>query len=222
MKLTAPLIVGGTLIVLTGLAAADITRYQSNGSRATTAGAQLTPVEIEKIIYMREEEKLARDVYLTMDNLWDADIFANIAESEQQHMNAIARLITRYGLDDPITDDTIGVFTNPVFTALYGELVAQGEVSLKDALAVGVAIEELDIKDLEAALEQTTTRSVQRVFENLLSASQNHLVAFNTCLAADGTGAGAGPGVGTCTGDGQGSGARRGYRQAGKGWRQMR
>ena len=60
-----------------------------------------------------------------------------------------------------------------------------GSVSLDEALKVGVSIEELDIADLEQALQETSMRNIQRVFENLLDASNNHLDAFNACLDDD-------------------------------------
>ena len=101
-------------------------RYQGKGgclNVACTAGAVLTEHEEEHVVYMREEEKLARDVYLAMYDLWGMRIFSNISESEQRHMDALERLIECYDLEDPVTDDTPGQFTNPVFTQLYEGLV---------------------------------------------------------------------------------------------------
>ena len=42
---------------------------------------------------MREEEKLARDVYLTLYDIWGTPAFNNIASSEQTHMDAVLMLI---------------------------------------------------------------------------------------------------------------------------------
>jgi len=53
------------------------------------------------LTYIREEEKLARDVYLYLYDMWGSSIFDNISVSEQAHMDAIKTLIDRYGLDDP-------------------------------------------------------------------------------------------------------------------------
>ena len=140
----------------------------------------LTDVEIVYITYIREEEKLARDVYLTLYELYQAPIFDNISESEQRHMNALKKLIDKHGLGDPVTDDAIGEFTNPVFTALYEELVVNGEGSYCDALQVGIDIELLDIKDINEALEDedVTANDVERVFKNLVAGSWNHYNAF--------------------------------------------
>ena len=140
----------------------------------------LTDAEIEHITYMREEEKLARDVYLTLSEVYPAAIFINISESEQRHMDAIKRLIEKYGLQDPVVDDTVGKFTNPIFIELYNDLVDKGEMSYCDALQAGIDIEVLDIKDIEEALTDIAANDVIRVFNNLLSGSWNHYNAFTS------------------------------------------
>ncbi len=188
MKVRTLLIAGAVMAVLVGMTTANNNQgaqNQNGGSKTRVPALTLTEDEELNILYMRQEEKVARDVYLTLDEVWGADIFANISESEQQHMDAIENLITRYGLTDPIVNDTVGLFVNPDFQAMYDELVAAGSVSLEEALKVGVMIEEQDIADLEKALEETTQRSIRRVFENLLEGSTNHLDAFNACLDGD-------------------------------------
>ena len=188
MKAKTILTACAVLAVLVGMTAASKShgnQNQRNTSQSRLAAFELTEAEELNILHMREEEKLARDVYLVMYELWGADIFANISESEQRHMDAIENLITRYGLTDPVSDDTVGVFTNPDFKELYEGLIESGSASLEEALKVGVSIEELDIADLELALEETTKRNIQRVFENLLEGSKNHLEAFTACLDGD-------------------------------------
>lgn len=138
------------------------------------------------LLFMREEEKLARDVYRKMYDKWDAPIFSNISDSEQSHMNALGRLVEKYGLTDPVTDDTTGAFTNPYLATLYLDLVykgndlgAAGMESLEAALSVGALIEELDILDIEEAMTiKDSPADVIRTYENLLKGSYNHLRAF--------------------------------------------
>ena len=188
MKFKTLLVVAVVLAVVGGLTTVNITLAQQNrgsSSQATLKTLQLTELEEQNILYMREEEKLARDVYWVMYDLWGADIFANISESEQRHMDAIKNLITRYGLEDPVAVDVIGEFVDPDLQLLYDDLVYAGEESLEAALNVGVLIEETDIADLELALTQTDKRNIERVFQNLLNGSNNHLDAFNACLDGD-------------------------------------
>jgi len=141
--------------------------------------------EIGHVTYIREEEKLARDVYLTLYRLYQAPIFGNISESEQRHMDAVKRLIDKYGMEDPVDDDAVGEFTNPEFAELYLNLVEKGEKSYCGALQVGIGIEVLDIEDIENALNDVVARDVNRVFTNLLNGSYNHLNAFTSQYQAN-------------------------------------
>ncbi len=147
----------------------------------TTAVAP-NAAEIESLVYMREEEKLARDVYLALYDLWGMPVFQNIAASEQAHMDSIAMLLEQYELADPAAGKDVGEFTNPLFQTLYLQLLEQGSQSLAEALKVGAAIEELDIVDLEKSLAQTGNETIIQVYSNLLAGSENHLRAFVTNL----------------------------------------
>jgi hypothetical protein len=139
---------------------------------------ELSPVEIEGILFMREEEKLARDVYLTLYDRWGLPIFQNIANSEATHMEAVKTLIDRYGLPDPAEGQGIGVFANPTLQGLFDQLVEEGNRSLSSALRVGAAIEEIDILDLEERIAQTERADIRLVYENLMKGSRNHLRSF--------------------------------------------
>lgn len=138
----------------------------------------VSAAEQQDLEYMREEEKLARDVYQTLGEQWQLPIFFNIAQSEQTHTEAIRDLLVKYDIADPVTDDTIGVFENPELQQLYADLVAQGSGSVSDALRVGATIEDLDIKDLEDALGRTDNEDIAMVYENLQKGSRNHLRSF--------------------------------------------
>jgi hypothetical protein len=138
----------------------------------------LSPGELEGIAFMREEEKLARDVYIQLNEMWNMNIFANISNSEDTHMEAVKTLIDLFGFEDPVQDNGVGVFTNPVLQDLHDELMASGSTSLAEALLVGGAIEEIDILDLQKYLAQTSNSAVIEVYENLLKGSINHLRSF--------------------------------------------
>ncbi|MEZ6193836.1 MAG: DUF2202 domain-containing protein [Phycisphaerales bacterium] len=142
----------------------------------------LSAVEKDSLLHMREEEKLARDVYLTLGAIWNVRVFDNIAESEQRHMDAVKNLLDKYGLLDPAADNGIGEFTNPAFTELYDQLIERGMQSSDEAYRVGVAIEQLDIEDLERLLGVVTMSDIKRVYTNLLNGSYNHLAAFESQL----------------------------------------
>jgi hypothetical protein len=142
----------------------------------------LSDAEVEGLLFMREEEKLARDVYLTLYEKWGMPIFQNIAGSEQTHMDAVKTLLDRYDVEDPVAGNDIGVFDNSTLQALYDQLVQQGSQSLADALRVGAAIEEIDILDLEERIAETDKADIRMVYGNLMRGSRNHLRAFASTL----------------------------------------
>ena len=171
---------------------ADLAQYGNgngnggNGNGGTTGGGgvQLTAIpasdlsaeEAAALLFMREEEKLARDVYNQMYALWGQPVFQNIAASEQAHMDEIKLLLDRYGLSDPALGP--GQFTDPSLQALYNQLIAQGSISVTEALNVGGLVEQTDIADLQNRLAQTDNADIQLVYTNLMNASYNHLAAF--------------------------------------------
>jgi hypothetical protein len=131
---------------------------------------------------MREEEKLAYDVYQQLGEKWNLNVFRRIALSENRHATAVADLLTRYGIKDPAQDSPAGVYSDPALNILYSQLMAKGSLSIKDALEVGVLIEKTDIADLESAMKETVKPDIKRVYSNLLRGSFNHLEAFETSL----------------------------------------
>ena len=171
---------------------ADLAQYgngngnggNGNGGQTGGGGVQLTAIpasdlsaeEAAALLFMREEEKLARDVYNQMYALWGQPVFQNIAASEQTHTDEIKLLLGRYGLADPALDP--GQFTDPNLQALYDQLIAQGSISVTEALNVGALVEQTDIADLQNRLAQTDNADIQLVYTNLMNASYNHLAAF--------------------------------------------
>ncbi|MGD8236379.1 MAG: DUF2202 domain-containing protein [Chromatiales bacterium] len=158
-----------------------VTISMSASVHADDSDEILLPLDYEEeqsLLFMREEEKLARDVYLTFYEEWGKPVFANIAESEQTHTDAVAEKIEQYGLPDPVVDDTVGIFVNSFLLEKYYELVAKGQLSELDALMVGAFIEELDIIDLQESIEKTDEADIEELYSNLMRGSRNHLRAF--------------------------------------------
>ena len=180
-----------TALVVTGLTAATVPALAAKGGAvrvplaAATSLTELSEAEIATLKWMREEEKLARDVYIELNAFWPAQIFVNIAESEQRHFDALGEKLELYGIDDPATDQ-IGVFTDPEQQALHDELLALGVVSRVAALEVGVTIEEADMTDLQAAIDGTTSVPLQVTYEHLMTGSEHHLASFIKELEAAG------------------------------------
>lgn len=147
-------------------------------SNAYSATLPLSAEEEADLLFMREEEKLARDTYLTLYELWDLTVFSNIAGSEQMHMNALLKLLKKYKLTDPASNTEIGEFTDAALQTLYNTLIALGEQSGLDALKVGGIIEETDMRDIKAAIVRSQKEDIDAVYESLLCGSRNHLRSF--------------------------------------------
>ncbi len=141
----------------------------------------LTEDDIAGLMEMREEEKLARDVYSYFYELHNQIIFSNISKSESAHTTAVLYLINGYGLTDP-TPENIAEFSNPLFSDLYEQLSSAGSATLVDALKTGAFIEEYDIADLQRLVENTENEDILRVYGHLLEGSKNHLRAFTAVL----------------------------------------
>jgi len=147
----------------------------------------LSEAETEGLVFMREEEKLARDVYITLYSTWGLRVFDNISNSEQKHTDAIKLLLDKYELTDPVISDSVGVFTNDVLGGLYTALTVQGDSSLVEALKVGALIEEIDILDLQRELDENVdNEDITYVYDRLLNGSYKHLRAFVRNLEKNG------------------------------------
>lgn len=149
--------------------------------------ASLTEVEISSLKFMHEEEKLAHDLYDSFYRLWGLNVFSNITRSESTHQQGVSRVLRNYGIDDSVVDENAaGVFINQELQALYNQLYSRGSSSVIEALKVGALVEEVDIRDLQNGLSVTNNPSINRLYENLRSASENHLRAFTRNLSLQG------------------------------------
>ena len=182
----------GTGTTATTVTSSTSTATSSTGIAAGTAILlPLTVAETDTLLFVREEEKMARDVYLTLYSKWGQLIFQNIAtRSEQQHMDTMKLLIDSLGLVDPVVSDAVGDFTNTTIDGLYDQLVARGSVSYAEALATGAFIEEFDINDLQEAISETMDGTNQlaviQAYTNLMCGSRNHLRSFVNLIELNG------------------------------------
>ena len=157
----------------------DINLTACNYNLGNMPVENLSDAEKNSLLFMREEEKLARDVYLKLLETWHLNVFSNISASEQTHMDAVLMLIEKYQLTDPVGNNGPGVFVNDSLQTLYNDLVALGNSGIVEALQVGALVEEVDIVDLKYALDNIVdNQDIIIVYENLYKASRNHLRAF--------------------------------------------
>ena len=140
--------------------------------------APLSAAESADLLFMREEEKLARDVYLQLFDQWSTPQFVNVASAEQSHMDAMLRLLRRYQLADPAAGTITGEFQDPSLQALHDNLMALGSTSELAAVKVGGFIEEADMQDIVAAIDRSQHVDIDQTYTRLLCGSRNHLRAY--------------------------------------------
>ncbi len=148
-----------------------------------TVTSELSAAEIDGLLYMREEEELARDLYLDIYAAKDdrLTVFKKISDnSETQHAEAMKVLLDTYGLADPSTGQH-NTYTNANLQDLYDLLINIG-LGSDDlaALRVGALVEETDILDIELDLESVSAehQDIIATYDYLLCGSRNHLRAF--------------------------------------------
>lgn len=147
------------------------------------AGGPLSDAERAGLARMREEERLARDLYRRFHQAWGVPIFDNIAASEQRHHDAVGRLLERYGVPDPSVGQSPGGYADAELQDAYDVWLARGLSSVEEAYAVGFELETGDIADLSAAAAGSDEAAIHRVYGNLRAASENHLRAFEAALS---------------------------------------
>ncbi|MCR8667106.1 DUF2202 domain-containing protein [Aestuariibaculum sp. M13] len=152
----------------------------SDNNEINSNDKAITSADRDALLFMLEEEKLARDTYTYLNDKWAINQFANIKNSEQTHMDAIESLLIEYDIDYSILP--MGQFKNTELQAYYNQFVVDGSVSQLKALNVGATIEDLDIVDLQEYIDTTENAQVISVFEMLQCGSRNHLRSFEQAI----------------------------------------
>ncbi|WP_282135500.1 DUF2202 domain-containing protein [Seonamhaeicola maritimus] len=144
----------------------------------------LEEVEENALLFMLEEEKLARDTYTFLSELWSLNQFENIKKSEQSHMNAVASLLDKNNIDYTILP--YGEFNNQELQNLYNQFKIDGAINKSKALQIGATIEDLDIVDLQSFMDNISNVSIESVFKSLQCGSRNHLRSFVKAIEMNG------------------------------------
>lgn len=203
MNMTTIFIIAAMLAAISSSINAGRGGNKSAGGSGSTSSTSLDSIEISHLTFMREEEKLARDVYLTLAEQYPGHpIFNNIAtRAEQTHTDTMRDKLEQFNLEDPNPNTnnlpaSRGIFTGAewgsYFTEKYSELTTQGITSTLNAFYVGAFIEELDMKDISVCpqimiehgypspcgLAYTDESALQTAYSSLINGSENHLRAY--------------------------------------------
>ena len=172
--------------VLSACGAASTAEDGSSAPASSASALVVDEATAADLTFLREEEKMARDVYVTLGQRWNLAIFANIQVSEQRHMDAVLQLLEGAGIADPAAGNPVGVFTSVEIGDLHAQLVEQGLAGEVEALVVGATIEDYDLADLAECTLVATDPTVLKVYASLAKGSRNHLRAFVSQLVAAG------------------------------------
>jgi hypothetical protein len=177
----AALVIGGVLLgTLTSAGAASAAELGRNGGpngRTTAPGmgrywqapaGALDAAEVAALTAAINEEYGALNTYQAVLNQFGNVLpFSRIVRSEQQHVNALSRLFTKYGLPVPVN---LGLVPTPT----WDDLTA--------ACRTGVDAEIADAALYDTLRPSVDNADILQVFANLQAASlNNHLPAFETC-----------------------------------------
>ncbi len=132
--------------------------------------------------FLREEEKLAHDVYIYAFKKYNNTVFSNIANSEQSHTTSVLNLLISRNIPDPAANLKEGEFKNADLQALYNTLATTIDSSANHALIVGATVEDLDINDIHHFYANTTNTEILLVYDKLTCGSRNHLRSFTKSL----------------------------------------
>lgn len=148
---------------------------------AMSSTATLTVRESEGISFIREEEKVARDLYQSFYEGTALGIFQDTARSEQSHMDSVTVLLDKYSLHDPVKASR-GTFVNQTMQETYDRLLTQGKTSADDSLKAAATFEEISIVDLETQIAITDKADIKTIYEGLLAGSEKHLRSYVSAL----------------------------------------
>lgn len=160
-----------SLVVLLILGMVIFTNYTSKTNEKDSSS----------LLYMLEEEKLARDVYTHLYEKWETKQFGNIKESEQTHVEKVQELLDKNKIPYQVLPQ--GKFNNQELQKLYNDLISKGNISEIEALKVGATIEDVDIFDLQRLKKETVNQDIISVYNFLECASRNHMRAFDRGLS---------------------------------------
>lgn len=175
-----------TVVSVDSVGSTSIDATALSTSLATYPLQDLSTAETQSLTYMRQEERLAHDVYSVSATLYPQQIFDNISAAEDTHSAAVLQLLVRYQLPDPLAGLSAGIFPDTTIQGLYTQFALASQSNLTTALQVGVQIEELDIHDLSQQLVVVDNADIEMVYENLMKASRNHLRSFMKVLTQQG------------------------------------
>jgi len=177
-------------MLITGASGVALLSSSAYATVQTSLASGLTAEQKDMLFFIYQEEKVARDVYIYLGELYpEESTFASIQLSEQRHMDAAQQLCINYGIDVSMVDESesaCGEFSVDYLQELYETCINLGESELVEALKVGKLVEETDIGTLTESIESMDMPDdIIRTYEILREGSYNHLESYEAAIARE-------------------------------------
>jgi len=158
--------------------------WEQRGATTQQTSKHISNETKQSIAYMYDEERLAKEVYLSIYQKQPVRQLSKIAsKAETRHIDAVKNLAQRYGIPTPT--QKVGKYQHKQIESLYNKLYTKGIRSQKDALEVGCIVEVTDIDDLDKFITQAQKDNAQdivQIYDFLRNGSYNHYWAFDKGL----------------------------------------
>jgi hypothetical protein len=169
-----------------------------NAAAIDDSDAVLDFNEQTHLVFICEEEKLARDVYRVLGRRFpEVGVFADMEANREHSRCAVRDLLRKYRVSTPLVNDNVGVFSWGIYGRYFMEkylvLTNQGSTTPLNAFYVGAFMEELNIQEINecpkvivdisnginevtaCGMRYTRNPEVLRIYKSLLDESRRHL-----------------------------------------------
>lgn len=151
-----------------------------------TVTDSLSADEIEFQFALREDEKMARDLYTVFAAKYStAPQIDRIAAAENSHIACVEAVLDYYEISYPAMTAAAGLFEDAKRQAIYNEL-ADKSGTLLEVYATMAAVEEESVSAYKSVQSEITNENIALVITNMIKASSNHLKAAVCQIIAGG------------------------------------
>ena len=134
--------------------------------------------EGNSLLFIREKGRLVRDFYSHMYQRWNADVFKDLIEDENQHLASISVAIPK---SLSIIDSEGSGFGSRLKT-VFPKIARRGEKSLEDAIVAGVMLEMWALSDALEMEDKCCTDELRNLLKGFKHHCCNHIRVMKNSL----------------------------------------
>lgn len=139
----------------------------------------LTIAEQNDLLYMIEKEKMMRNIYKTMFQEYNVELFQSIYQAKESHLSLLSSKIDKYDVHNPLVYSAENEFENSSLQLVYDDFLAKKLIYEIEALNFVKNMEERHINYVETTVSQVDGNDdIVSVYNVILLGSQAHLDAL--------------------------------------------